>query len=727
MASPLRLKVVILAVTGAVLMVLGAILVPVTDAVIRLGVRSATKVDTKQKFEDRLTAIRSTYDTRIFNITNLREVLEDGAKPHVTEHEYKMRYLEENFDMEFRDDKKSFVYKSWWTYVPWDDETEARMREDTFVNVNPVYLGSVAEFGNQESLMFVGLSYLAVDLVVQILDSFMASLAQASVADYAEGTPEELLNISRSDEYARWWAQRYGINASSWEQLRNMQFGNGTVTRALYAMDSVLPLELPDVLVAPEIFGAYNVEMTADQAGAFLDTFSNATLSVQFVTQLTQGTVDLSDWPVVDLVTTLTYLYVYLPESLFLKGYVVGYVREPLTSIIDPRGEFSLRLLADGTGTHNSGLFTRRSAYEMLFGYHDRIFDLVPPELSTREFVYYGLLEFQYESVEAQRQANPPLIYEEYTGKKNLQNVRQYALWRNRTVVQTRDEYPTKTGAQASCATWEAQGYESCDIFLQVIDPRDVAKAQTGPFHDRPGTLKSEFKFWVPEGARVVDIEFDKYVTVRGIETRKYTVKDDNLYTSNCDDFCNPDNARYRMDGPSFTWNMATVQGGAPAVLSYPVLGRVSNETRDLFDGLPDYREGQHETFLCVEPLTGFIIKGHKRLQYNWQLQESVFDANPWSLFFQRSDNIYVPYAWTDDNDRISGKDARSFKRVIYGSMNFAIAFTVILIVIGVILVVAAYVVHRRLSAVPTAEAKPIDDPVKTSDIELVASEESKQ
>lgn len=661
---------------GVTLILLASFLNMTSRAVMRSLVEDGVKMDSSSKFDDRLESADEDYDVHIWNVTNLEDVLEKGAKPNLDLLKFPMKDKETNFDLKFVDDRELFEYKSWWTYLPKDEEVAARMNESNIVQLNPVYLGAVAEFGGSETAMFVGLSYVAVQAVVAILEGLTEVLKPVYVDAYTAAFGEE--PDVESTEYVQFAT---GTNLTSWDEVVAAQFGAGTLSSS-FGFDSVLPIVGSDtVLVAPELFGAYGVSLSLQESIDFLGNFSQPN---DFFTSTTEEQLEYPGVTVSNLATIIEYLYSYLTETMFLKGFTVGYYRVEGTEASDPRGETSLYLV-DGLGKFNSGLFTRRSANEILFGYHDRIFDIIPESLSSRPLEYDGILGPIFESPEAQRDANSPLIYLETTGKKNFKKTRQYKKWRNTTFVQTRDQLPSATGFTGSCETWEMQGYESCDIFLEPIEFRDTPKSQVEPFNP-----KKNYEMWVPEVLRIVSITFDKITHVRGIRGRKYVVKDSAFLTGNCsfETPCNPENARYRMNGPSYVAPMYTSNGGAPSSLSQPLLGQMDEKWRSLFTGMGKYDQGKHETYVVIEPLTGFFIEGKKRLQYNWDLTREMLST--WTPLFNRSDTVYFPYLWFDNNDKISRGAARFFKNSFYVGSTVTLVFIILFAIFGVCCIAAA-------------------------------------
>jgi len=776
-----------LGVAGVILLVAGAVLIAVTEAVIRQGVRDAVVIDTNEKYDDRIKDVEHPYDVHMWNCTNLLAVLE-GREPKVRFEQvsFKMTYHEENYAFDWHHNRETLSYKSWWVVRPTNDEESRRLDEAAIVNVNPVYLLSVAVFGATERNLFAGLSYLVVQSVDDLLDSYVSTIRAAMLPSYmlvlaagralpdeaaawwvAERCPDDTLEAalsfwdpasptsavtqatydsvwradvealatpatsptlaclretSLSAEYVE-WAVPSSSNVTSWDLAKGAQFGSGLLTRlTVGGASSVLSLGLPGVIVAPELYGAFGVELTPAEGAAFLEVFSNETLSIHFVsTALFGNPLDLLTDPTF-LATGLTignalqfieYLYTYLAESYFLAGIVVGKLRDPATAEIDPRGvvDGSLTLNPDGTGIYNSGLFTRRSAREVLFGYVDRITEVLPASLVGNSTTYTGVLGVQYADIAEQEALNPSLIYEVTTGKRSIQKIREYTRWRDITDISVRNSTPGKDGSRWTCdpSSWEAQGYESCDVWRtngSSFTMRATPVSQLGPFHEVGRRRKRSFKLWSTEVMRDVEMVFDHDVTVKGIRARRYRVADSAFHTANCTlepTRCNPDNAFYRMDTtPSYIASMASTTGGGKSSVSYPAFGRMLETYRQQTEGLPAFVERTMDTYVDVEPLTGFFINGHLRLQYNSDLDDRQLTSALWSNVFDNNPNLFdghvlfFPLLWFDDYDIIDGDDAKAFKRAIYLPRLLAVVFTAISLALGVGCVVASAILVAR-------------------------------
>ena len=169
-------------------------------------------------------------------------------------------------------------------------------------------------------------------------------------------------------------------------------------------------------------------------------------------------------------------------------------------------------------------------------------------------------------------------------------------------------------------------------------------------------------------------------------------------------DPCDESNAAYRMAGPAYVAPMATTQGGAPAAVSFPALGKVEARFReDLFDGLPDYSKRSHGSYVAVEPITGVFIEGHKRVQYNWNLDAAIQSAALWANVFAREPAYAWPHLWIDDGDEITADQAKRFVRKVYAPVMVAWAFAIIAGCLGLLaLMGACWAYHVDEHLLPT-------------------------
>lgn len=234
--------------------------------------------------------------------------------------------------------------------------------------------------------------------------------------------------------------------ATTWRNLRGQQFATGAITQKLHGVASVLSLQIDGVVVAPElpVYAAAMgtpISLTAAEANTFLDTNSYTPLS-----SAAAGVYE-------------TYLNEYLPRDFLLNGFVVG----------TPR--------ADGTGTKNGGLFTRRTLREIIYGHDDPLLDLLD------ESPYSGALDV----------SSAVWRFGLRTGKRHLSDVGKYTLWRGST--------------------------KPLDIWRDPVSPIGLAAAQAKPFD-----AKSSITVWSDELLRPVTFRAGAATTVKDVEARNYAL-----------------------------------------------------------------------------------------------------------------------------------------------------------------------------------------------------------
>lgn len=688
-----------LTIAGGILIVGGGFLSLVVERIIHSRVRDSVILDTNAEFDTMLATVRRTRWMHLWNITNLADVLHRSAKPKFQQLSYKLRYVEKNYESTWDNGRMSVEYKSWWRYDPYDEYTAAQMNQSV-VQLNAVWLGVIALLGGGSTEMSLNyaLSHVAIAQLVRDLDDYVSQVRKSSIPIYLERTGRETpfaTSIAYSaawrravfddDEVARAelqdmhnfnaiveWMQalvdspeyiRVVAGVDSWEAARGAQFGNSTVSRTQDGTMSINPMLPVEMCVIS------GVRLTIEQAHAFLDTFANQTHSSRLIEALATSDLRVLD----ELAHTglslshfadfIHFLFEYAPRTYFIESKLIGQRR------------------SDGTGYYNSGLFTRRTAREFLFGYHDPLFDYYS---DSGALSYNGMIGFQYDSIEDQARANPPLIYRTATGKRRLKKVGTYELWRNTTTIVERPDIPLQSGNTYDCSN--LQSFESCRVWLEPVEMTGLPYRQVPPFRERK--RKKTYAMWVAELLRPVTLSYDSETTIKGIHGRKYVPAPENFYTANCSLSwsCNPANANYRMWGPSFHAPMATVQGGYPTSMTKPALGEMDEKYRTyLYDGLPDYDEANMGTYVVIEPLTGFFIGGRKRLQYCTDLTYESLGVY-WPQLFHRSPVLHFPVVWFDEGYNIDNKDAKLFKFSVYATRLQAKVWTILLVLIGIII-----------------------------------------
>jgi hypothetical protein len=74
-------------------------------------------------------------------------------------------------------------------------------------------------------------------------------------------------------------------------------------------------------------------------------------------------------------------------------------------------------------------------------------------------------------------------------------------------------------------------------------------------------------------------------------------------------------------------------------------------------EGMPASSAALHDFVIEVEPITGVVIKGNKRLQYNLRI-------GPTDAYFPAISESIVPMFWVDESGEISEDDAKTLKKI---------------------------------------------------------------
>lgn len=79
------------------------------------------------------------------------------------------------------------------------------------------------------------------------------------------------------------------------------------------------------------------------------------------------------------------------------------------------------------------------------------------------------------------------------------------------------------------------------------------------------------------------------------------------------------------------------------------------------FSGISDAVFQDHGSWLDVEPWSGKVFQGRKRLQVNFGLSKDNFPALPGVWKAANPSYLYFPIAWVEELGQINSADASSF------------------------------------------------------------------
>ncbi|XP_075713468.1 platelet glycoprotein 4 [Rhinoderma darwinii] len=274
----------------------------------------------------------------------------------------------------------------------------------------------------------------------------------------------------------------------------------------------------------------------------------------------------------------------------------------------------------------NSSLFQKRSVNEILWGYSDPLLEKLGARDTTTGVFY------PYNGT-----ADGP--YTVYNGKKDISKV---------AII-------TKYKGESTLSYW---GDNYCDM----INGTDAASFP--PSVDKNVPLY----FFSSEICRSIYGEYEKEYTLRGINLYRFVVSNKALASPHQ----NPDNHCYCTDkvisrdcAAAGVLDLRACQGGKPIFLSLPHFLYASEFILESVEGLSPNIE-EHQTFVDVEPITGFTMHFAKRLQVN--------------VMFNRTDKIEVlsklksefvfPVLWLNETAIIGEDSANMFKSSVTTPMN---------------------------------------------------------
>ncbi|XP_068128777.1 platelet glycoprotein 4-like [Hyperolius riggenbachi] len=298
--------------------------------------------------------------------------------------------------------------------------------------------------------------------------------------------------------------------------------------------------------------------------------------------------------------------------------------------------------------TSNSSLFQERSVKEILWGYRcpflAEIPDLVMPDKNTGVFYPYN------------GTSDGPYIV--FNGKENISKV---------AII---DKYM----GESSLSYWN-------DTYCDMINGTDAASFP--PFVDK----KVPLFFFSSEICRSIYGDFEKEYTLKGIKLYRFVVPS----TALASPLINPDNHCYCTDfvlsrncTGAGVLDLRECQGGKPIFLSLPHFLYASDFIKESVDGLSSNKE-EHETFVDVEPITGFTMHFAKRLQVNVMFLK---DERITLLSKLQSDFIF-PVLWLNETAMIGDETANMFKSRVTVPLTVLEVMQILLICLGGVMFLA--------------------------------------
>jgi len=292
---------------------------------------------------------------------------------------------------------------------------------------------------------------------------------------------------------------------------------------------------------------------------------------------------------------------------------------------------------------------------ELMWGYFQdpmlslvgKVLAKVMPDMPWSTFVP-GMENNYTDYDDARRRVNKDLVH---TGKRHIEKIGQYVKYQNMTheyfcltPYNGDDESETPPACHPYETKWDSNPDSTrADMWFPAwatVEANEI-KGTAGDFYapqSDPTATKDRVTF-VDDLYRTCTLGHERTYTWKGIKLHRVGIRDVDLRSSNCDlePNCVPENADYFAFGRSGILNFT-------AIATFPYFATKPH----FLDADPWYieqlqglypQEDIHDTYIDVEPFSGYTLRGAKRLQL-------VTGIDDWSM---PSLPFYEYYHWNSD------------------------------------------------------------------------------
>ncbi|MHA1910289.1 MAG: hypothetical protein ACTSYA_01220 [Candidatus Kariarchaeaceae archaeon] len=223
----------------------------------------------------------------------------------------------------------------------------------------------------------------------------------------------------------------------------------------------------------------------------------------------------------------------------------------------------------------------------------------------------------------------------------------------------------------------QTDGIDTIPLWSEVIHPNGTGATAWYPGVDEDDVLVA----WNTDLMRNLDFVYSEDYEIYGVDTLKFVLSDEVLAI---DSFYHQ---YFKGLG-----NM-TAAAGAPIFLSKPHFGECGTGLLGTALELDTFDLDDHDTWVAVEPLTGAVLEGHKRLQVN-------FIAPTTDKLLADIQVDFRPLVWAEEAAKMTEQNAEDFKDKIYSAMDLADTLKITglgagLVLVGIGAVVYALVVRK--------------------------------
>ncbi|NXG78602.1 CD36 protein, partial [Baryphthengus martii] len=292
-----------------------------------------------------------------------------------------------------------------------------------------------------------------------------------------------------------------------------------------------------------------------------------------------------------------------------------------------------------------SSMLQNRTVKELLWGYKDPFLNKVPFPLDPVLGVFYpynGTLDGLYRVYTGTEDIKKTAIIESYKNKRNL------SYW------------------EGHCDLVNGTDGASFPPFVkknQILRffSSDICRSIYGVFH-RKRNVKGIplYRFIVPREAFASPVEVED----------NYCFCTDEVISKNC-----------TLAG---VLDISACKAGRPVFISLPHFLHASDSILHDVEGLSPNEE-EHETYLDIEPITGFTLQFAKRLQVNLLVRPA-----PKIEALSKVKQPYVfPILWLNESAIIGDEKAEMFRKKVTGPVQFLNLLQMVLIIAGSVLFLA--------------------------------------
>jgi len=205
---------------------------------------------------------------------------------------------------------------------------------------------------------------------------------------------------------------------------------------------------------------------------------------------------------------------------------------------------------------------------------------------------------------------------------------------------------------------------------------------------------ESEFHVFSNDLCRSLKFHFGSVEKFKGVKVYRYRVPKMELE----DPRINTENQCYCLSKTleecphAGTISLEGCRGGAPIMMSTPYFLDGFDGYRDAA-GLPEPKESEHMTYLDIEPTSGVLLRGHKRIQVNVDLKIG-YDIDAYAGL---KNDIVFPLLWADESAEIDDDTVGDLKSKLLTPKKIVDIAKWVLIGVGIALVVVGgFVFYKR-------------------------------